>query len=272
MFKTIDSTYGTEKLVSRSRAKVIDNIDPLSRGRIRVNSPILGETVWIPYLTSPGMFSVPDIDDIVYVEADGGYETHPVAWGNFTKGADASPDIPTEFQKFNPTNRGFYTPNGILVELDDTVLTAGIRITTAAGIKLNLDDVTDTVTLETVSGNSLTIEPTEISFVDSFGNSITTDAQGVTIEDVTGNTITTSPTGIQVKTTLGSELNLATGKVALGTNAGELFLQLVTLLEAFTTAAPTFVSTAVGPGVMNPALATAIVNATTILTAMQGTL
>src|ERR1043165_4513828 len=134
MFQVKDNALGNIKYVGISRAIVIDNNDPLKRGRIRVNSPVLGETTWIPYLTPPGMFLVPDIDDVVYIQCDGGFYTHPVAWGNLNYGDDDDLQFPEEFQRASPTNRGIYTPGGHLIEIDDGEHAAGtkrgIRITT----------------------------------------------------------------------------------------------------------------------------------------------
>ncbi len=59
-----------DSYLGRSRGIVIDNRDPLKRGRIKVNHPLLGETVWIPYIRSPHCFDIPDVGDIVYVILD----------------------------------------------------------------------------------------------------------------------------------------------------------------------------------------------------------
>lgn len=59
---------------------------------------------------------------------------------------------------------------------------------------------------------------------------------------------------IQLKETSGAQLKVEKGTVALGTSSIELLDQLVSLLDSLVNAAPTFVSTAVGPGILNPAL------------------
>ena len=152
MFPVKDASNGTTKLVGRSKARVLDNRDPLKRGRIIVDHPQLGQTTWIQYLHDPHAFDAPSVGDIVYVEVDAGIFTHPVAWGNTTKGQDAAPELPTAFQREIPTNRGFYTPGGHLIEFDDGigVLTQdpnetetssnkrGIRITTQGENRIHI--------------------------------------------------------------------------------------------------------------------------------------
>lgn len=173
MFQVQDYQTGRIKLTGRSRAVVLDNRDPLVRGRIIVENPIVGETVWISYLRTPGSFNVPSIGDIVYLEADGGYETHPIAWGNVVAGEDAAPELPDEFKRKIPTNRGFFTPGGHLIEFDDGVGTLsrepndtdfttekrGIRFTTTAGNKFHINEDSDNdleqILLEDVGGNKL---------------------------------------------------------------------------------------------------------------------
>lgn len=144
MFQVKDNAIGNIKYVGISSAVVVDNNDPLKRGRIRVNSPVLGETNWIPYLTTPGTFNVPDIDTVVFLQCDGGFYTHPVAWGNLNHGDDDDLQFPEEFQRVSPTNRGFYTPGGHLIEIDDgtdeTGTSRGIRITTTDKTIINIAD------------------------------------------------------------------------------------------------------------------------------------
>lgn len=155
MFRVVDDN-GKIKYSGRSKATVLDNRDPNQKGRIIVDHPLLGETVWIDYLKTPGQFNVPSIGDIVYVEADAGHPEFPIAWGNVEKGTYAQSDVPTAFKRDIPTNRGWQTPGGHLVELDDglaTLTTApndttyttsnkGIRITTSGGNKIHIAEDT----------------------------------------------------------------------------------------------------------------------------------
>src|SRR5690606_30932437 len=94
------------KYAGRSRAVVIDNKDPNKRGRVRVRHPVLGDTVWINYLKTAGVYDVAEIGDVVYIECDCGEETHPIAHGIIVKGEDGDLDVVEQFRRVDPTNRG----------------------------------------------------------------------------------------------------------------------------------------------------------------------
>ena len=165
------NSEGNPKYIGRSQAVVKDNRDPLNRGRIIVDHPLLGETVWIDYLRLPHQFDVPSIGDIVYVECDTGEYEFPIAWGNVTKGLDEAPEIPEAFKRVVPTNRGTYTPNGHMMEFDDgeskptkspsdkdlTTKNRGIRITSSANNKIHIiedsENSTQYILIEDKNGN-----------------------------------------------------------------------------------------------------------------------
>lgn len=153
------------KYTTRSKAVVVDNADPNKSGRIRVDHPLIGRTAWIPYLRNPSGYDVPQIGDIVYLEADSGYYNYPVASGNLTKGVN-SPSLPDNFIRVFPTNRGMFSPAGNLLELDDGLApqepsgsgAKGIRLTTTDGNIFNLNDEFNKITLTDIGGNSITLQ------------------------------------------------------------------------------------------------------------------
>jgi len=221
MFEVAD-----DKLVGRSRAVVIDNVDPNKRGQVRVRHALLGDTVWIDYLKTPGSFDVPSIGDIVYIECDCGYDTHPIAWGNIVKGADDDLDIPLTFQRHEPTNRGLYSPAGHLVELDDgeglTNVGRGVRITTAGGIKIHAAEGTpleSLVTIELPNGTILEIDGIKdsVSLSTNFGDTVELSAAN----------------GFQVSTPAagGTTLSMKAGAVDLTSAVGELHLSTLGDIE-----------------------------------------
>lgn len=313
MFQVKDNAIGNLKYTSRSRAVVVDNNDPLKRGRIRVLSPVLGNTNWIPYLTSPGMFSVPDINAVVYLEADGGSYNHPVAWGNLNYGSDSDLKFPSTFQRVSPTNRGMYTPGGHLLEIDDgedpTGTKRGFRFTGSQGTILHIKEepADNSFTFKTINGTTLKIDGTSdaISLTAAFGDTFSVSAangiQGSTpsgtilsmvngtvalvAQDSMAFTTANGPLSINAGSGdltesgnvisldgTGGKLKLTNGTVALGTSGTELLNELLIVLKAFSDNAATLVSTSVGPGVLNPAVVTALTTFDANITAIKGSL
>jgi hypothetical protein len=259
MFQTKDLTSGRLAYSGISRAVVIDINDPLKRGRIRVNSPVLGETGWIPYLTAPGSFSVPSKEDVVYIECDGGYYEHPIAWGNLNRGDDGDLQFPEEFQRVSPTNRGLYTPKGSLIELDDgsSLLDtdSGIRLTGHNGTKFAVNTFDDSITAEVVFGDTFELSAAngfQVATPAAGGTSLSMKGGSVDITGATGVNISSSALA-DVTVTGGGDaaLVLSGGTVALGGPAGEL-LDLVDQIidvvdETLTNITAITVPTAVGP-------------------------
>lgn len=203
MFRSRDSA-GNPKYVGRSKATVVDNRDPLKRGRVMLKHPILGETIWIDYLKTPGQFDVPSIGDIVFVECDTGEYEFPVAWGNVVKGLDTSPEIPSAFRRNVPSNRGMYTPGGHLFEMDDgqsnptkspndkdlTTKDRGIRLTSKDGYKIHIAEDPDSgkqqINIEAKDGSFIKIDVENGSIdIHSVGN-YNMDAGGDTKEVTAG--------------------------------------------------------------------------------------
>ncbi len=83
---------------------------------------------------------------------------------------------------------------------------------------------------------------------------------------------TSGKEGITVKDSQGAELRLEKGKIALGNKSGELFDLLEQLLDCLNQNAPQFVSTAVGPGSLNPAVQQKINDTKEKLSQMKGKL
>lgn len=240
MFVTNDESTGNRKYTGRSVAKVIDNVDPRKEGRIRVFHPFIGESGWIDYLRLPGQFSVPKIEDLVYLEADAGNLEFPIAWGNLTKEDDA--DIPEAFKRSKPTNRGMFTPGGHLLELDDgTGLTGlqnkGVRLTTSGGKKIHLieDFVAqdNKILLEDEIGDKIEIDviTSLITITTANGSIFTMDGilDAITIASAFGDTAEISAlNGIQLSTPAagGTSISMNTGTVEVSNAQSSITLDV----------------------------------------------
>lgn len=231
MYRSRDSS-GNFKYAGRSKAVVLDNRDPFNRGQIRVNHPLLGETVWIDYLRLPNSFDVPSIGDIVYIECDTGEYEFPIAWGNVTKGLDEAPEIPAVFKRNVPTNRGTYSPGGHTIELDDgvskpssspndkdlTTKNRGIRVTSSANNKIHIVEDSDNgkeyILIEDKNGNMVKL--------DYKNNELTIKSVGKAIHDTTGDKTDTVGGDLTINVTGKSVIN-STGETTINSDAKATF-------------------------------------------------
>lgn len=306
MFAVQDDNSGRIKFTSRSRALVISNADPQKKGRIRVRHLLLGDSEWIPYLHTPGSFFVPKKGDIVYVECDAGYETHLVAFGNINKGLEEGSleELPSVFQRISPTNQGFYSPGGHLIEIDDGKdllgTDKGMRFTTSNGTFFKIDALKDSITAKVVfgdtwelsrargfqvstpaaGGTSLSMNGGKIDLNSTLDMSLGSTAGSVLISGTTSVDIITDSTATVAATVEasigtsigGAKLNISGGKVALGNNAGELLDLCDQHLDALINNASSIALTAVGPAQLNPAVVTSLTQIKTLLGLIKGSL
>ena len=154
LFRATIITNGTE------REPLKENVDIAKLGRCRVlvhalhdeNTPIV-ELPWAE-LSSPyggsidtGFFFVPEINSTVFVMFVNGNSSAPVimgSWWNYQARNSESPaaaymDKNTEY----PKNKVIRTKTGHMIEMDDSPLNKGIRITTSNGNMIHLEDSDD---------------------------------------------------------------------------------------------------------------------------------
>src|SRR6266545_6563444 len=113
------------RFYGKYRGMVTDNADPLNRGRARAHVPeVLGEvesgwcTACVPYAgADKGWFVIPEIDDGVWVEFEGGDPSRPI-WVGSWWGDDDIPNDPDGSQATTQT-KIFKSASGLIVDLDD---------------------------------------------------------------------------------------------------------------------------------------------------------
>ena len=135
------------------RGTVMDNLDPLSMGRIKAFVPEVLQAVPTGWATpcapvagiKAGFFSVPAIGSGVWIEFEAGDVSRPIWVGGYW-GAPEAPNEPPSVAPPLPTQKIWRSDFGLTVAMDDVLQT--VVITDALGTnKVTVDVKTGTVTL-----------------------------------------------------------------------------------------------------------------------------
>jgi len=179
------------------RAKVLDNNDPDKLGRIKVEVYpfLLGEmtalemfnvngirTDILPWASpafplfdgageGTGRFSIPKNNTFVFVFFENNDIYQPVYFAEATDGVHG---IPSESETNYPNRKVLKTENGIIIELDDTINDAEMKITHPKGTVCTIDK-NGGLTLEIVENKTVTVNG-NISM--SVGGNVTVEASG----------------------------------------------------------------------------------------------
>jgi hypothetical protein len=144
-----------DKFFGKYRGTVMNNIDPLNRGRIQALVPaVLGEipSGWAlpcaPYAgMNAGFFSVPPVGAGVWIEFEGGDPSLPIWSGAWW----ATGEVPMDQTAMmaQPTTKIWRSDTGLLVALDD--IKQSITLSDSAGMNLaTIDVLTGTITVKAV--------------------------------------------------------------------------------------------------------------------------
>jgi hypothetical protein len=136
-----------EKFFGKYRGRVVDNLDPLGRGRLRVQVPqVLGTVeVWatpcVPYAgKNVGIFALPPTDTGVWVEFEAGDPSFPIWTGCFWGSGDIDRLDALPHIKFWKTEK----------------------------FTLRVDDTIGEIVIENAAGSSITISAIEVSSKSAF--------------------------------------------------------------------------------------------------------
>lgn len=161
-------------------AIVADNEDPTNRGRVRLRYPWLetaGESHWAR-IAAPmagddrGTYFLPEVGDEVLVAFEDGDIDHPYVLGALWNGAD---DPPADNADGDNDLRRIRSRSGHELTFDDADGEGAVRIETASGHSVVMDDGEETITITDTGGNEIEFDGASRSL------SITSDAT-VTIE------------------------------------------------------------------------------------------
>ena len=169
------------------RAVVLDTNDPDQRARVKVRVfQLHGEPQEVPDVDCPwaepcfpplgtqdadegatvlpGWVTIPPVGTTLWVGFENGYIENPVYLGQWY-GQVGGVELPTEADDTNvdgssvlPGRRVFKTAAGHVIVIDDNEDTKGIRVSTAGGKKINLDDKNDKIEIEDQSGVVIEID------------------------------------------------------------------------------------------------------------------
>jgi len=231
---------GETTYLGKSKGLVVDNRDPDHKGRIRVQSPVFGITGWIPYLSpDDGFYSVPDIGNVVYLEPAGGDLRFPIATALIHGGEKGSRDIPPDFQRDIPTNRGWFSPGELGSTGKPTSLNSGHSLQFDDGLAV-LDDGSVTHSAEsrgvrmTTSGGHALRMMEEASDGSQENRVDIKTSKGLTIELI-DDTDGSDPNRIRIKNSAGTIfididmendiIEIDANNVKIGTNAAEAIVR-----------------------------------------------
>lgn len=181
---------------------VTDNKDPLGLGRVKAQFGVLGsdfDTEWLMPSAAfagggHGAFWPPEEGDAIHAEFLEGDPEAGVFVGGFWASPGGASEVPTEFQRTGaPTNRGFKTKSGHLLELDDLEASKAIRITSSGGHKFYLDDANGKMIMETAGGQKFEI--------DDAGSVINLVSSGDMVETIGGNKTINAAGDVEIKAT-----------------------------------------------------------------------
>lgn len=187
------------------RGQVVENNDPLLRGRLRIQ--VLPMFVGVAANTLPwaipanplfsgagtgtGTFTVPDMGTWVWCFFERGQWSQPVY---FAEASDGVHGVPIESQTNYPTRRVTHTKAGVVLYVDDTTKT--IVAKTPAGNQIKIDDATNTITLTHQTGMSIQIDPTGQIILT--GTNIIVNTTGTTTWNGTGTINVNASSGVNV--------------------------------------------------------------------------
>lgn len=147
-----DAQERSDKIYEAIVAIVVDNVDPLKHGRVRLTFPTMpgnDASYWAPITsmgagTQRGWFFLPEIDDEVVVMFEHGDVRRPIVIGALWNGVDDPPDA----NGGSNERRVLHSREGSRIEFDDDKGT--ISISDGAGIaSITIDAKANHIKLET---------------------------------------------------------------------------------------------------------------------------
>lgn len=155
---------------------VVDVNDPNGEGRIRVEFPWMGgqnKLFWAPVATmmtgnGRGSWFMPEVGDEALVAFEHEDAEHPFVLGFLWNGKDKPPETSSH-------KRLMKSVKGHTILLDDTDGSEKIEIKTSGGLKITMDDTSNSITIQatqqvTVQANDVSVKAPQIELGDGAGH------------------------------------------------------------------------------------------------------
>ncbi len=182
-FERIKSTTQNGEHKGVVSALVVDNVDPESFGRIKVQFNWLQEgeqSFWARVATpmagnEQGIYFLPEIDDEVLVVFEHGKIEYPVVIGSLWSGLNLPPQNNDDGEN---NIRQIRSRSGHALSFDDSEGAEKMTLESSMLHKIEFDDSAKTISIESEGGNKIVIDDNsqEILIEDSGGNSIKMEA------------------------------------------------------------------------------------------------
>lgn len=175
------------KLLGQGQARVLEvKPDDTDNHQVKIEHPDFGETPFIPYVQTAGVFKVPAIGDIVYVFCREGFHSYPMAWGTKLHSSAVQALLGTRDNRATviySTGADHKTISHTII-LDDGE-DRGVRINTSGGNYIDLKN-TDQIEISQVNGNTIVMSSTGIT-LNRGASSITMTEDIINVESPTVN-------------------------------------------------------------------------------------
>ena len=170
--------------------------------KVKIEHPDFGQTEFIPYVQTAGVFKVPAIGDIVYVFCREGFSRYPMAWGTKLHKSAVQALLGSRDNRATviySTGADHKTISHTII-LDDGE-DRGIRIKTAGGNFIDLKD-TDQIEISQINGNTIVMDSSGIKLTRE-GSTITMTPNDISINtgvvNITANEINMEASGSTLK-------------------------------------------------------------------------
>ena len=151
------------RLLGQGQAVVLEvSTEDSDNHQVKINHPDMGETPFIPYVQTAGIFKIPAVGDIVYVFCREAFHSYPMAWGTKLHESAVKALLGTRDNRATviySTGKDHKTISHTII-LDDGE-DRGIRIKTQGGNLIDIKNENE-ILISQLNGNTVKMDSTGI--------------------------------------------------------------------------------------------------------------